>query len=311
MRHRTNRAPLTPLGPTAAVACAALLVAAGARRGGAQVYASEHAQVAQTVNGTTITVEYYRPKARGRQLFGERPAVVKWGDYWTPGANWATTIDVDQDVRIEGQALPKGKYSVWATPRQDEWTVVLSRKARAFHTRPPGAEDEQLRFTVKPGQGPHVEVLTWSFPAVEKDGAELHLQWGTTDVALHLGIGPAAAVAAALGPEERAAYVGVYRMTNLSPNARIKTSTYTVFDSAGVLRLRRSDPPDRYYDAQFDLHRTGEHTFVPIMYRNGALVGVEPAIRLVFTFEGGRATGVETYFAANDAVTARGTLERP
>jgi hypothetical protein len=55
---------------------------------------------------------------------------------------------------------------------------------------------------------------------------------------------------------------------------------------------------------------TDVHTFVPIMYRNGVLVGAEPAITVKFTFEGGRATGVEAYFATG-ALTARGVLERP
>ena len=54
----------------------------------AQAMASEKGSVIQTVDGTTITIEYYRPVARGRTPF---PDVVHWGRMWTPGANWATT----------------------------------------------------------------------------------------------------------------------------------------------------------------------------------------------------------------------------
>src|SRR5215213_868139 len=97
----------------------------------AQVFASEHGVSAQTVNGTTFTVEYFRPVARGRELFGK---LVRWDRPWTPGANWATTLDVDHDVTIEGQALPKGKYGIWAIPQADEWTLILHKTARAFHT---------------------------------------------------------------------------------------------------------------------------------------------------------------------------------
>lgn len=281
------------------------LAAALAAPASAQVYASERALVAQTVSGTTITLEYYRPRARGRELYGK---LVPWGRPWTPGANWATTLEVDHDVTLEGRPLPKGKYSIWTVPRADEWTVIVHRTPRVFHTRPPSDSGEQLRFTVKPVQGPHVEVLTWAFPAVAKDSAELHLQWGTTHVPLRLGIGPAAAAAVALSAEERRRYVGVYRVTNLSPQARVKATRYTVFDSLGVLRLRRHDPPDNYYDAQFDLHRIGEHTFLPIMYRDGVLVGAEPAQTIRFTVEGGRATGVESIFATG-VVSSRGVLE--
>ncbi len=86
--------------------CATLALAASTVEGGAcqaqRPMLSEHAVTAQTVAGTTITVEYYRPLARGRDsLFGK---VVKWGDHWTPGANWATTIEVDHDVRRSGRS---------------------------------------------------------------------------------------------------------------------------------------------------------------------------------------------------------------
>ena len=37
--------------------------------------ASQHGSVAQTVNRTVITLEYDRPVARGRQLFG---GIVDW-----------------------------------------------------------------------------------------------------------------------------------------------------------------------------------------------------------------------------------------
>ena len=273
----------------------------------AQVYASERNVVAQTVSGTTITVDYYRPRARGRELFGK---LVPWRRLWTPGANWATTLEVDRDVMLEGRPLPKGKYSVWVIPDTAAWTFVFNRTARLFHTRMPADSAEQLRLTVAPVVGAHVEMLTFAFPAVSRDSAELHFQWGTTHVPLRVAVGAAAAGAAPMTAEERAVYVGTYAMTYLTPQARGRTHTYTVFDSAGVLRLHRSDPMASPYDAQFDLHRIGEHRFAALMYQRGVLFGIEPAITIVFQVEGGRATGVEVQFAAG-GVTTRGTRERP
>src|SRR5512138_2714895 len=105
-------------------AFAGFLVAALAH---AQGMASEKGAVSQTIDGTTITIEYYRPVAHGRTPF---PDVVHWGRFWTPGANWATTLDVDRPIHLNGNAIPKGKYSVWMIPGADEWTVVLNRDAR-------------------------------------------------------------------------------------------------------------------------------------------------------------------------------------
>jgi hypothetical protein len=174
------------------VACAALIATASAMAGraaSAQVKPSEHGMVAQTVDGTTITIEYDRPVARGRDsLFGK---VVKLDQLWTPGANWATTIEVSKNVQLDGHTVPDGKYSLWMIPRAtDDWTVVLSRSARRFHTQRPDSSDDLLRYTVRPEHGPHAEVLTWSFPMVTSEGTTLQFQWGTTMIPLRITVQP-------------------------------------------------------------------------------------------------------------------------
>lgn len=114
----------------------ALLAAATFGTANAQVRASEPGTVSQTVDGTTLTVVYSRPVARGRSpLFG---GVVRWDQVWTPGANWATTLEVDKDVHLNGVLVPKGKYSVWIVPRENaDWSVYLNENDRLFHTQRP------------------------------------------------------------------------------------------------------------------------------------------------------------------------------
>src|ERR671912_35798 len=78
----------------------------------AQIRASEIGTMSQIIDGTKITMEYSRPRVRGRDpLFGTR--IVRWDEVWTPGANWATTFDVTKDLTLGGQRVPKGKYSMW------------------------------------------------------------------------------------------------------------------------------------------------------------------------------------------------------
>jgi len=153
----------------------------------AQGMLSEHAVAAQTVAGTTITVEYYRPQARGRDpLFGK---VVKWGEHWTPGANWATTVEVDHNVRVNGAPLPKGKYALWTVVQRDQWTLELRRQWHKFHVPPPNdSSDVQLQLTVKPESGPHTEVLTYDFPAVQPAATTLRMRWGTVVVPLEIAV---------------------------------------------------------------------------------------------------------------------------
>ena len=98
---------------------------------GAQPRASERGTVTQMVNGTRITIDFSRPVARGRDnLFG---GVVHWGELWTPGANWATTLEIDKSIELNGHTVPAGKYSVWMRPQPDTWTVFLNRDVRLYH----------------------------------------------------------------------------------------------------------------------------------------------------------------------------------
>jgi hypothetical protein len=150
----------------------------------AQGRLSEKGTVAQTVGNTTVTVEYYRPVARGRDsVFGR---IVRWGEHWTPGANWASTIEVDRDLRVEGKLLPRGKYSIWTVARPDTWSVAFHRTARRFHLALPDASDRALEVTARAERGPHTEVLTFDFPEVAVGAATLRLRWGTLSVPLHL-----------------------------------------------------------------------------------------------------------------------------
>jgi Protein of unknown function (DUF2911) len=148
---------------------------ANAQEGGQpKVKPSQRATVSQRVAETTITLDYSRPVGRGRDLFG---ALVPWGRVWCPGADDATTIDVTTDVKIDGQALPKGKYSIWAEPQPDKWVIIFNRNFAVWHTRYPTGQDA-LRIESTPREGSHMETLAFYFPVVEGRKAELVLHWG-------------------------------------------------------------------------------------------------------------------------------------
>ncbi len=129
-----------------------------------------------------ITIEYSRPVARGRRLFG---GLVPYGAAWNPGADAATTISFSRDVAVEQQPVPSGTYSIWAIPDTNEWTFILSRAAKVFHEPYPAGNDA-LRLAIKPRAGPHMETLGFYFPMVEADSALLHLHWGETLVPIRL-----------------------------------------------------------------------------------------------------------------------------
>jgi hypothetical protein len=152
---------------------------------GAQGYPfSQRGSVTQMVAFTKISVEYGRPVARGRALFG---ALVPWDSVWHPGADSATRITFTHDVLIEGKPLRAGEYSLWLIPHEHApWTVIFSRAAHTFHRPYPGAKFDVLRVDVAPEQVSHMESFAIYFPSVLRDEATLRLHWGTTAVALRI-----------------------------------------------------------------------------------------------------------------------------
>lgn len=150
-----------------------------------QVQKSQAAAVSQRIANTEVTVTYSRPVARGRPLFD---ALVPYDQVWNPGADQATAVGFTRDVHINDRPLPAGKYSVWAIPRADAWTMIFSKAADVYHTPYPGEGQDALRLDVRPEQGPHMEVLTFYFPLVEGKDAVLRLHWGEVMIPLSIRV---------------------------------------------------------------------------------------------------------------------------
>ena len=150
-----------------------------------QVSKSQAAVVSQHIANTEITITYSRPVARGRELFGQ---LVPYDEVWDPGADQATAVALTRDVEINTHPLKAGKYSLWAIPRRDRWTIIFSRAADVYHVPYPGEKEDALRFNVQPEQGAHMETLVFYFPVVEGKDAVLRLHWGTVIVPLAITV---------------------------------------------------------------------------------------------------------------------------
>jgi len=164
-----------------------VLLAFGSAACDAQGYPfSQRARVDQTVAFTDISIVYGRPVARGRKLFGDS-ALVKWDTVWHPGADSATRVTFSHDVKLEGQDVKAGEYSVWLIPRASKpWTFILSRAAHVFHQPYPGDNTNALRVDVTPERGAHMETLAFYFPVVLRDEAVMRIHWGEMIVPLRL-----------------------------------------------------------------------------------------------------------------------------
>ena len=259
---------------------------------GAQIRASEPASVSQTVDGTKISIEYSRPRVRGRTaLFGSK--VVGWDEVWTPGANYATTLETNKDITLDGHAVPKGKYSVWLVVRKNgPWTFVLDPRARLFHMAHPDSTRTQIRFPVKVGSGSATEALTWSFPDVRSTGATMTMSWATTRVSVDVGVQPS--LVAELPAGEAIPYVGRYAFIPMTKEDSMKSKqdAFVVTYENGILE-GQFDPSDPYMQ-KFALLRIGPDTFAPGLYEKGVIYEVlRPDLTIEFMRTGGRGTALE------------------
>ncbi len=85
--------------------------------------ASPRDSVSGTVDGSTIKINYGSPSVRGRKIFGGLEAN---GKNWRAGANQMTTFETSKDIQVEGKTLPAGKYSLFATPGETDWTIIFN-----------------------------------------------------------------------------------------------------------------------------------------------------------------------------------------
>jgi hypothetical protein len=131
-----------------------------------------------------ITLTYSRPNVKGRKIFG---GLQPYGEVWRTGANSATSIEFSENVIIEGNKVPAGKYGLFTIPGKDEWTIILNKTWKQWGAYSYKQSDDFLRFTVKPMMDDELfETFTMDFMKVTTKSAELDMLWEKTIVPIHL-----------------------------------------------------------------------------------------------------------------------------
>lgn len=149
--------------------------------------ASPMSKVHQTVGLTQIEVDYHRPSAKGRAVYGE---LVPYGKNWRTGANENTTITFSQDVVIEGKNLAQGTYALYTTPKADSWDVIFYKDTNNWGL-PEIWSDEKiaLKTTAKPESlNRLVETFTISFNNISTESTNLELSWEKTLVSVKIEV---------------------------------------------------------------------------------------------------------------------------
>ena len=149
---------------------------------------TKKAVVSEQVGLTEVTITYHRPAVKGREgkIWGELvpKGFVDQGfgngnpAPWRAGSNENTVIEFDNDVKIEGQTLPKGKYGLFIAYDPSESTIIFSKRSDAWGSFFYDEKEDVLRVKVKPQPLERsVEFLKYEFSDSTPNSAVIALSW--------------------------------------------------------------------------------------------------------------------------------------
>lgn len=132
--------------------------------------------------GTLVArVMFSRPQKKGRPIFGN---LVEYGKVWRLGANEATEVEFFRPVTIGGRQVPKGRYTLYAIPSENKWTVIINKQTDIWGSYKYEQSLDLLRTDVPvttPGE--ELEAFSMVFEKASY-GANLLMGWDKTLVSL-------------------------------------------------------------------------------------------------------------------------------
>ncbi|WP_026063195.1 DUF2911 domain-containing protein [Pedobacter arcticus] len=133
-----------------------------------------------------VTVNYSRPVANGRVIFG---GLVPYNEIWRTGANSATTIVFTDEVNFGGQKIAAGEYALFTIPGESEWTVVLNKAAKQWGAYTHKDADDVAKIKVKAVKtATKTETFTIQFDNVTPGTLDLTIAWDHTQVNVPLTV---------------------------------------------------------------------------------------------------------------------------
>ena len=147
---------------------------------------SPAAEVSQTIGISTVSVNYSRPSVKGRIVWGElvpfgwnvEPFGSPHPTPWRAGANENTVIEFSHDATVAGQKVPAGRYGLFfAINKDNSGEVVLSKDSHSWGNFFYDPANDLCRAKIQIRENAMTEMLTYSFINVDRNTAELVLNW--------------------------------------------------------------------------------------------------------------------------------------
>lgn len=102
-----------------------------------------------TIAGVDLKITYSSPAVRERKIWG---GLEPYNKVWRIGANKATVFETSDPVNVSGNAVPKGKYSVFAITDTTQWTIIFNKQWDQWGAYDYHQEDDLFRIAVTPSR---------------------------------------------------------------------------------------------------------------------------------------------------------------
>ncbi len=145
------------------------------------IVASPRDSVQLVLAGKALSINYGRPSARGRKIFG---SLVPYNQVWRTGANEVTTFRTESDITLGGMTVPKGTYSLFTLPSKKSWLLIINKETGqnglVYHPRL-DLTRVKLQKRELPG---YVERFTMLLDKTDSRSGVLRLEWEKTSFAV-------------------------------------------------------------------------------------------------------------------------------
>jgi hypothetical protein len=134
-----------------------------------------------------VALQYSRPSAKGRVVFGE---LVPYNKVWRTGANAATRITFKEIAKIGGKTIQPGEYAIYTIPRENRWTIIIhaNTSLRSIAGGAYKPSNDIFRFEIAPEKNTYVETFTCQFSEVKTNSLMLDITWENTLISIPIEV---------------------------------------------------------------------------------------------------------------------------
>lgn len=127
------------------------------------------------IGSSHITIKYYAPAVRGRQIWG---GLVPFDEVWVTGAHRATSFEINRDFTIEGKLIASGKYALFTIPGKEKWVFIINKKWDQHLADEYDQKEDIARIEIKPeAKEENQERLLYKIEQSGEKNANIIFRW--------------------------------------------------------------------------------------------------------------------------------------